>query len=187
MKKLVIIFTVISFLFGGFINAQNSDFEAYKKAQQAEFENFKKAQQAEFDAFNKAKQAEFDTFTKKRNVFAKTVLFEGTDGDFFENQNFIQKLDSQIFSEIVKKECKNCIYADTIFFCYNSNNWERNVVVKVHSNVTKLPLSFSVSGVGTTFGHLLLEIESNLSSIKYTMEVQEKEAVKGNPNYEYIK
>lgn len=40
MKKLVFILVIFSFVFGGLVNAQTSEFDAYKKAKETKFESF---------------------------------------------------------------------------------------------------------------------------------------------------
>lgn len=186
MKNLVVLFA-FSFFFGVSLSAQNSDFDAYKKSKEAEFENFKKGQQAEFEAFKKANQAEFDDFTKKKNLFAKTILFEGTDSCFFKNQKLIQKLSPKIFDKLLNIKCDNCMYADTVLFKYNSKTWQSDLIVIIHSEKTKLPIHFTITHVGTSFENLILVLEENFIEIKETMKRQESAAWSGDPNYEYIK
>lgn len=117
-------------------------------------------------------------------IFAKKVVFEGTDSIFFAKQKLIKKLDPLTVD--ANADFKNCMYADSVIFRYNSNSWERDIVVKLHSEKEKLPLSFMATHVGTSWEVLINTIEQSFFSIKETMKRQGKAADQGNPKYEYV-
>ena len=124
----------------------------------------------------------------ERQLIAKTILFElqGTDSTFLKNEKFIRKVSPSEFKELLFENSPNCIYADTVIFKYDKISWESDVIVKVHTTMTKLPVHFTVTHVGTTFHALLQMIRDNMSTIKYTMKRQEVAAASGNKDYMYV-
>ena len=126
--------------------------------------------------------------SKKCTLFVRTIIFEGNASFPLENNKFIKKIDDpQLFNEIAKNKYTNCICADTVIFSHKPNSWEKKIIVKVHSNLTTMPLFFEGNGhLGVSFRSILTSLEWNFYSIKSTMRRQEAAAVKGDLNYDTI-
>lgn len=123
---------------------------------------------------------------QKQQLITKMIILNGTDDSFLKDQTFVEKVDPSVFKKMIAENSNNYIFADTIVFSYDQLSWEIGILVKVHSDKTSLPLTFSIGHVGSSFESLLWKLKQNFSYLKDTMKKQEMAAATGNKDYQYV-